>query len=425
MKNQYLLNLLFLFLFLFLNFPVFSQGISGNLVIVGGGLEADNKAVFNELINLSGGKDKAVIAVVPSASGLAVQSFESFKNILKSYGVPEKNIHLIRIASVDDDSTLNEDESSWKNNGNSSLYADIILKSSCVWFTGGDQLRTVRTLYNPDGTPTLVLSAIWEVYKNGGVIGGTSAGAAIMSDPIIADGNSIGALTHGVKKLNGNDDFSESDGVLITRGIGFFPHGIVDQHFHARARIARLVMAVFSGEHPSKIGYGVDENTAMIYNAGNKTVKAAGVGGITIVDITDARLKYAGNFPVIDSVTVHFLQQDDIYEITSGTIIPSAERKQINGTEYYNDASEYQSGVLSGASENIVSLLTIKLVDNKNAAVAKSISFINNTIAYETRLQKTTKTRAYISDNNGEDRYTVSHVLLSLTPVKVKIETIK
>lgn len=425
MKNLYLHYLLFLLLMSCLNLPVFGQAIKGNLLIVGGGLEADNEAVFKKLIDLSGGKDKAVIAVVPSASGLAIQSFESFKNILKSYGISENNIHLIKIASVDDDSTLAEDESTWKINGNNPLYAEIIRKSSCVWFTGGDQLRTLRTLYNQDGTPSLVLDAVWDVYRNGGVIGGTSAGAAIMSDPMIADGNSISALTKGVKKVNGNDDFSESDGVLVTKGLGFFPHGIVDQHFHARARIARLVMTVFSGEHPSKIGFGVDENTAMIYNSENQLITVAGAGGVTIVDVTNAHLKYYGNLPAIDSVNISFLQQGDIFDVRTGQIVPSAERKPINGNEYYNDAAEYQSGILSGASDNFVSLMTTKLVDNKNASEAKSISFIDNTTAYVTRLQKTPLTKAFISNNNGEDRYTVSNVLLSLTPAKISIEPIK
>ena len=75
----------------------------GNLVIVGGGLENNNQSIFNQMIDLAGGTDKATFAVIPSASGVSVQSFEYFKKALISYGVKPEKINLIPIAMVDDD----------------------------------------------------------------------------------------------------------------------------------------------------------------------------------------------------------------------------------------------------------------------------------------------------------------------------------
>ena len=90
----------------------------GNLVIVGGGLEDNNNEVYEQMIRFAGGNEKASFAVIPSASGVAVQSFVSFKKALISYGVNPLNIHLIPIAMVDDDSTTTTDESKWSTNGN-------------------------------------------------------------------------------------------------------------------------------------------------------------------------------------------------------------------------------------------------------------------------------------------------------------------
>ncbi len=60
---------------------VFAQP-QGSLVIVGGGLEANNRSIFNQMIDLAGGADKAVFAVIPSAGGAPVQSFMYFRSEL-------------------------------------------------------------------------------------------------------------------------------------------------------------------------------------------------------------------------------------------------------------------------------------------------------------------------------------------------------
>ena len=132
-----------------------SQALSqGSLVIVGGGLEHTNKSVYDQLIGLAGGAEKATFAVIPSSSGVSVQSYMSFRHILISYGVKPENIHLINIAMVDDDSTSDVNESTWSNNGNDIRLAEIVRSCSAVWFTGGDQMRTIKTLIRPDGSKT-------------------------------------------------------------------------------------------------------------------------------------------------------------------------------------------------------------------------------------------------------------------------------
>ena len=135
------LKTIVLFIFVALVFRGYSQTLPlGSLVIVGGGLEPDNKSIFNQLIELAGGPDKAVFSVIPSASGVAMQTYVYFSKELISYGVKPENIHLIPIAMVDDDSTTDVNESTWSSNGNDGKLADIVRKSTCVWFSGGEEV---------------------------------------------------------------------------------------------------------------------------------------------------------------------------------------------------------------------------------------------------------------------------------------------
>jgi len=177
---------------LLLSIGALSQAQSaGNLVIVGGGLEDDNASVYDQLIALAGGTEKATFAVIPSASGVSVQSYASFRSVLISYGIKPEHIYLINIAMIDDDSTADVNEAEWSNNGNDPGLAALVRSCSAVWFTGGDQSRTIKTLVMPDGSKTPVLEAVWEVFNSGGVIGGSSAGAAIMSEAMIGGATAL------------------------------------------------------------------------------------------------------------------------------------------------------------------------------------------------------------------------------------------
>jgi len=165
-KNKEILKRILVLSSLVISITLFGQiAQQGNLVIVGGGLEANNKNIYNLLIELAGGVEKASFAIIPSASGVSVQSFVYFKSTLRSYGIKSENIHLINIAMVDDDSTTNVNEASWSKNANDRKLAKIVKKCSAVWFTGGDQMRTMQTLKNDDGSNTLVLDAVWDVYN--------------------------------------------------------------------------------------------------------------------------------------------------------------------------------------------------------------------------------------------------------------------
>jgi cyanophycinase len=421
------LSILFLASLFLLSIDLKSQVLpAGNLVIVGGGLEDTNKSVYHQLIGLAGGAEKATFAIIPSASGVSVQSYSSFRSILISYGIKPENIYLINIAMVDDDSTADVNEADWSNNGNDPGLAATVRSCSAVWFTGGDQSRTIKTLIRPDGSKTPVLEAVWEVFRSGGVIGGTSAGAAIMSEAMICGGNSLAALTKGVITDYTGDDFPESDGVLMSIGLGFFPLGIVDQHFEQRARIGRLVVALMKEKPRFKMGFGIDENTALIYLGSQNLVKVAGAGRVTVIDGTNASLSYFQGLPAIENLLVSLLEEGDSFDGATGQISPSAGKKPTRENEYYNIENPGQAGILSANSTSFSDLATISLVDNQGADSVQNVSFSDPQSGFMVTLSKTPLSAGFYTDQpDGEDHYTVTNLRMDIAPVRISITPIK
>jgi cyanophycinase len=404
----------------------------GNLVIVGGGLEANNKSIFNQLIGLAGGADKAVFAVIPSAGGAPVQSFMYFRSELISYGVKPGNIHLIPVAMMDDDSTTDVNESDWKENGNDPKLAEIVRKCTAVWFTGGDQLRTTKALVRTDGSKTHVLEAVWEVYRLGGVIGGTSAGAAIMSEVMIGAGTSIAALNHGVVRDYSGNDLPADSGVLVTRGLGFFPHGIMDQHFNQRARIGRLAVTLMdekkSGNQGSgdakknNLGFGVDENTAMVYYGKEKKMEVVGVGGITILNTKDTRISQIEEVSFISNLHLDYLEEGDQYDFETGTVAPAEGKQSTRGKENHREVFSDQYGILAPNPATFRDLYTVYLADNALADTVRTLSSTDKNSGVMITLSKTTATDCfYPLKPDRSDRYTVTNIRMDIIPVNISI----
>jgi cyanophycinase len=417
-------SVIFLTLLLFV-ITAFSQNSKGNLVIVGGALSTDNKEVYTRMIELAGGPEKASFAIIPSASGVPVQSWVSISKTLKLHGVKEENIHLINISVMDDNSTKDVDESKWAGNANDKRIARTIRACSAVWFTGGDQMRTMLALTKSDGGPTPVLEAVWDVYNRGGVIGGSSAGAAIMSEIMIGNGNSMGALQKGIIKDNGPEN-EETDALLLTRGLGFFPEGIVDQHFNQRARIGRLIVALMNSKEKCYLAFGVDENTALIYSAADRTIQVAGAAGVTIVNAADAVVSYVNGLPDISNLSVSYLEDGDSYLVTSGELIPAPGKKATRGNEYYKREHPAQAGILSANGSTFRDVITINLIDNKGCESVSNLNFTDVENAFLLTFTKKPGSQGYYLENDREeDEYSVSDIRLDISPVRVTVTKIK
>ncbi len=400
----------------FVPFILFSQG---NLVIVGGGLENDNAHVFEEYIRLAGGKD-AIFSIIPSASGVPVQSFEYFKLGLLGFGVNPENIHLIPIAMEDDDSTLLIDESTWANNAWQKEWEMQVLSSNAVWFTGGDQTRTMKLMYDASMNQSPVLKAVWEVYKRGGVIGGTSAGAAIMSNPMIGGGTSIEALQNGVRIVNHNQDSDE--GMILTDGIGFFPLGIVDQHFHARARTGRLIAALAATSQ--RFGFGIDENTALVYYGKENRIRVFGEDALTIFDTKNAQFKRDEAMLSAENIVVHFLESGSQYVVDQDSIIADEADTQPLLHTADKGVKTLSSGALTNSKVGFNQLLNQLLRNSDNVSV-RNLHMIEADKGFEISLSRTEKTRHFINKDFKNEKHSLENLRMDIIPLHIHTERIE
>ena len=154
--------------------------------------------------------------------------------------------------------------------------ADLVRSANGAFFAGGDQSRITRALRHEDGSNTRVLDALWDMYRRGGVIAGSSAGAAIMSSTMFGRPRAVLAtLKLGVE-----------EGKEITDGLGFIGDDVfVDQHLLVRGRFARMLPAMLKKGY--KLGLGIDEDTAMVVLP-NRDVEVVGYKGALVLDLADA-----------------------------------------------------------------------------------------------------------------------------------------
>ena len=145
-------------------------------------------------------------------------------------------------------------------------------QASGIFFTGGNQLRLTTLL---GGTPVAKLIRVRNAH--GVTVGGTSAGASILSEHMIAFGDEGSAVISG--------------SVRLAPGLGLTNRFIIDQHFRQRDRLGRLITAL--AYNPFAIGIGLDEDTAAFIGP-DETVEVQGSGGVTIVDASEVSFSSIG-----------------------------------------------------------------------------------------------------------------------------------
>ena len=185
--------------------------------------------------------------------------------------------------------------------------AKILDGAGGVWFAGGDQARLTAALLD-----TPIHQKMLEVYEKGCVIGGTSAGAAVMSEVMIT----------GDEKRTDNKEGSWeviwADDVIRTRGFGFVKAAVVDQHFVTRRRLNRLIATVI--ENPKLVGVGIDESTAVLVRPDGRYE----VLGENQVVIFDARRAKTAKSPTgrlgARGIVLHVLLPGDVYDLATGKV---------------------------------------------------------------------------------------------------------
>jgi cyanophycinase len=214
-----------------------AETVRGQLVIVGGG--PDNPAIRERMMNLAGGK-KARIVVVPDASNDPMAGEKTAQ--------PWRDIGAENVAILD--------------SSNTEKATELIRSADLIWMRGGSQLRLMEAL-SRDGLAT----AINDRFRKGAIVGGTSAGAAVMSSAMIS-GNA------------GRRGTPEANTPKLADGLGLWPEVIVDQHFVRRNRLKRLEAAVRS--RPTLVGVGIDESTAVVVSG--RGFEVIGKGDVIVID---------------------------------------------------------------------------------------------------------------------------------------------
>jgi cyanophycinase len=272
----------------------------GKLIAVGGnedkGTEAElnfeqkNNLNFFELQILSrikdemGGRD-AIIEVITSASSIPVEVGENYVEAFGKLGCT--NIHVMHIRNRED-ATHEEN-------------IERIRKCNGVMFTGGNQLR-LSTIFGG----TEILKILHHRYMHEDfVIAGTSAGAMAMSNTMIYQGSSSGALIKGEVK--------------ITTGLALMKDVIIDSHFDKRGRFGRLAQAVAS--NPSCIGIGLGEDTGILLTEGH-LMEVIGSGLIILLDGHQIRHNNIADLqdgvPIsIENLIVHVLTKGNCYNLNT------------------------------------------------------------------------------------------------------------
>ena len=261
----------------------------GSLVIVGGGERSET--MMRRFVELAGGSGRARIAVVPMASEEARESGDEIAAELDSLGARPL------VFLVDRAEALRPDE------------AHQLDSVTGIWFGGGDQARLTAVL---QGTPSL--AAIRARYQAGAVVGGTSAGAAIMSDSMITGDQTPPGDSTGYY----GDEYPAiaRRRIEVLPGFGFLPTAIVDQHFIRRERHNRLLSAVL--ERPTLVGVGIDESTAIEVGPDGRW-RVLGEGDVVIYDARRSRIT-ALTAPVLGAtdIRVHLLPPGSVYDPASG-----------------------------------------------------------------------------------------------------------
>jgi cyanophycinase len=259
-----------------------AEGQKGHLLIVGGG--PHHPAILKKLLDLVG---DARILVLPMASETPEEVGRDQVEEFKQLGAVSVSMLNLSRSEADSETAL-----------------EALRGAKAVFFSGGDQSALTRALKG-----TRVEMALHRLYREGGVLSGTSAGAAVMSRVMI---------TGDERRATPESPFDriESDNIITTEGFGFITEAIIDQHFVKRRRHNRLLSLVL--ENPRLLGIGINEQTAIWVKPGG-TFEVIGEGPVIVYDAKGARVAKSsqGHAMSASDVKLQVLGNGSIFDMRS------------------------------------------------------------------------------------------------------------
>ena len=236
-------------------------GPKGHLVVVGGGGVPD--AVLMRALELAGGP-AAPIVIFPQASELA-DTGDVAAEMWKKAGAT--NVRWLPLTDA-------------------AAARQAVESAAFIWFPGGDQNKLMKA-FEGTGVPEVIARR----YRDGAVVGGTSAGAAVLSAVMLTGDADLQSITAGATKT--------------APGLGLWPEAIVDQHHLKRQRQSRLISLVL--EHPALVGVGIDERTAVVVSGSRFDV--IGESSVLVIDARRAKVepRAPGSLSAARDVAIHVL----------------------------------------------------------------------------------------------------------------------
>jgi cyanophycinase len=258
--------------------------VDRTLVIIGGKEDRSaDKIILGEVAKRVGA-GKLVVSTV-AMPGEQKSLFEEYEKAFRSLGVK----HVFNLEIQDREEATRDSK------------VRILDDATAVFFTGGDQVKITSQIGD-----TPIFNRVQEIYENGGLIAGTSAGAAAMSETMMVEG--------------GDEESHVIGGAMrMAPGLGLIGGVIIDQHFTERGRIGRLMGAV--AQNPRNLGIGIDEQTAIVVER-DSSFYVIGSGAVYVLD--GSSVSYSNiaqeawkKTMSIHDVAIHVLSQGDQFDLNT------------------------------------------------------------------------------------------------------------
>ena len=262
------------------------------LFIIGGAEDRVGKAtVLRRYVRLAGGKQSRIV-LIPTASSFQDDVVESYRHVFSRLGAGE-----IGVVNPPNRASAHDEEA-----------VALLDQATGIFMSGGSQLKLSQRF---PGTP--LGDALARAHDRGTVIGGTSAGASIMSQFMISMGE------EGVTPLQRHGQ--------LTAGLGLIQGVIIDQHFAQRSRYGRLMAMIAASPH--LIGIGIDEDTA-IEVRDRRTFTVHGSGAAFVLDCraasSDAPEARRGAPLMVSGAVVHSLPAGATFDLSEVRLVDFVEK---------------------------------------------------------------------------------------------------
>jgi cyanophycinase len=268
--------------------------VAGALLIIGGNENKDGHRPILEHLARRAGTGKLVVATMASEEPEA--QWEEYSRVFHELGVA--NLQHLDIRAR---------EEVVQNPSTATLEG-----AEVIFFTGGDQMKITSRF---GGTP--LCDYMRQAYARGAMIAGTSSGASVMSEVMMAGGES-------------DRSHEKGDSLRLAPGLGLITGILIDQHFAERGRIGRLTGAI--SQNPRLLGIGIDEDTAVLIEA---AAEACVIGSGAVYLLDGRNLTYTNAFEESKEVlsafgmTMHVLSSDDRFDLTSREPFAAANTGQL------------------------------------------------------------------------------------------------